>query len=352
MPQDATPERPATAEPRAALLVALLVLASLFGLFSRGLVLTDVPNHTDGIYGQIGRNYLKYGYPEAGLAQIVSPGPPLPRAERLQYQTHLPLAPFLSSVSFAVLGPGLWQGRLVHVLCGLAVVVVLARLAARLYGWRAGAWTAIFAACLPAAALYGSAFPSPNGPAMILCTSLAALWYQRHAESGSTGALVGLCVACVVGCLADWPAYIVPFVLATHAIVYRTRARRLAVVCLPVMAVAAFAVFWFYATSIPPERQLYHSVTQAIRNWTVAEKMIDAPVPSMREVVVRLGTRYATLLSPLALLAPMWLLWRGTRALLHRDPSPAQHVALLWLWPMPFVAVFHRSSYVHPSAIV
>jgi len=60
----------------------LLIVACTWGLLARLPYLWHAPDYQVGLYGTIARNYVRYGYPDLGLAQITSPGSPLARSER------------------------------------------------------------------------------------------------------------------------------------------------------------------------------------------------------------------------------------------------------------------------------
>lgn len=335
-------------------ILALVVLAGVYGLVGRWWALVDIPRHQDGVYGMIARNYLKYGYADFGLAQIATPGPTVPRPERVYYQNHPPLAPLLSSFGVALFGPQPWAVRLPHLACGLALVAALALLAARVSRGRdappttAWAWAVALAAAVPIAVRYGGAFVDVVGTPLVLSASLASLFYLQYCEAGRGRDFWLLFAACVAGLLSDWPAYILCFALAGHALVYRSRARRLAMLALPAAALACFAGLMAYARAIPQEANLLQPVGEAYRSWAVGGSAPEVGhIPSTALLADFLG-KFIFQLSPLSLLALVWLARRAWPAVWTRENRRDQHVLLLWLWPLPYVAAFPTIFYAHP----
>lgn len=337
--------------PGGRLLPCLVVVASVYGVVARWGCLVDIPHHNVGVYGIIARNYLKYGYPDLGLAQILSGGPRLPRAEWDRYQNHPPLAPLLSSVGIGLFGVSAWAGRLPHLVCGIGLVLALVVAAARLGGPTAAAWCAIFGATAPLAVHYGGPFPDVMGPALVLWMCLATLFYWRYAATGRPAHCWLALGACVLGCLSDWPAYVLCFVLAAHALWYRTRARRAAALAFPAVALALFALFWCYQRSVPVGSVGSAKLAGAFKNRLLGSGHWTWTAASLRAWAVGLGAKLVTLCSPLVLVAAPWVVGRGWAAARSRANRPDHLVVLLWLGGLGFVAaapvIFHEHHHYH-----
>jgi hypothetical protein len=325
------------------------VVAVLWGAVQRFHGMTRPPGQDVGVYGLIARNYLKYGFPDAGLAQIVSPGPVRPAGERVYYVTHPPLATLLGSIGIAALGPTTFALRLPHLLADVIAVVALAWLAARLFGPAAGAWCAIAAAAMPAVGTYSLSMAGPIGAPLVMAVGLAALGYARYCDTGARRYYAGLLLALVLACLGDWPAYALPFLIAAHAVVYRSRARWRHVLIPAGIAVLLAGAFVAYALRIPVRQHIYGGLYFAFSGWSEVARATSLAVSySLPQWLRGVGRSFVVQLTPFAALAALWALLLVPRAVFRRTVQPAQHVLLLWAWPVPYMVVFHRIFYVHP----
>lgn len=331
---------------QSAILWGLVAAACLFGAWARWRAFWGPPALGDGVTGLIAHNYLKYGFRDLGLAQIVSPGPVLPLGERMYYQTHPPLAPMLGAVGVALFGPTTQALRFAHVVLGLVLAGGLAWLAWRLYGRVAGLWALVAAAALPIAATYGGMWPEQVGPALLCFCVLASALYHRYSEDGRWASYWLLLAAAALALWTDWPAYLMAFVLAGHALVYRTRTHRWAMLLLPACAVAAFGGLMLYALATPESQNLYGSLSGMLSGWTLGEGGDEVPPYTAVMWVRNFMWKYVEQFSPLGLLA---LIWAATRlpAVFRRDNHRDHHLLMLWLWPAAFALALHRIFYVH-----
>lgn len=77
-------------------------------------------------YGNIARNYLRYGLLQTRLGQVENSGPVLP-GEFEYYTRYPPLLPFLIAISYKIFGISEWSTRLFSLRAGvLAALLVLA----------------------------------------------------------------------------------------------------------------------------------------------------------------------------------------------------------------------------------
>ena len=333
---------------RKVLLIALVVAAAGYGLFARWRELTAPAGFGEGICALPGLNCLKYGFTDFGLAKIVSPGPVVERAHRIQYQTRPPGVPWLCSLGIALFGHHTWSVRLPQLLCGLGLVVILAWFATRMYGPVAGAWCAIFGLVLPGVVRHAGPYVDHTGTVLVFAIGLAAFLYYRYAETGKRVYFWLLLAAGFCGLMADWAAYSYCFVLAAHAWLYRSRASRRAMTVLPVAAVVCFAVLVLYALSIPPERHLFGSLGDVVRGVAKGGEEGEYAVSySALGWVKDFALKFAKQFSPLVVVGVVWMAVRVPRALFPRVNRPDQHTLMLWLYPLPEMALIHRHYYLH-----
>lgn len=323
------------------LLVVLVACCAVFGGYRGVRELTRPPAMDDGIFGLIARNHVKYGYPGLGFVQIATPGPPVPAWRRAQYQTHPPLTSIVSSLGIAAFGPTVWANRLPHLLCGVGAVVAMCFLAARLYGPEAGLWTCAVGGLLPAMCRFLGSSPCPIGSTLFLWQTLAALGYLAYARSGRRFHFIAMVAAALLAAMTDWPGHILCFALASHALVYRTRADRRLMLVLPGLSLALFCGLFAYARALPPERIRFGTLDGEFAHWALG---LDLAVWA-RDFV----RKFVLLYTPLGVCAAVWLAWSARRDVFTRAHRPSQHLLLLWGLGVPYVVLFRRAFLAHET---
>ncbi len=335
------PQKPRRATRR--LLICLVAFAFVYGVYARLHGLTRPAGQDTGLYGLIARNHLKYGFVDGGLAQIASPGPVLPPHERVYYDNHPPLVPILSAAGIAALGPSVLAIRLPHLIIELVSIAALAWLAGALFGRAAALWCAVVAAVVPIASRFSFALPDPLGSALVLCVTLASLFYYRYAQTGRWRYFIALAVVTVIGLLTDWPAYVPCFAFVGHAVFYHSKAKRWALLLLLVPVFLVAGILISHGTAIPAEQHLYGGLHFAFSKWAALEQVSYSPVQWLRVF----ASQHVEHFSPLVALALVWALCRVPRDAVTRANRPGQHLLLLWLWPAAYTVVFHRTFYEH-----
>lgn len=197
------------------------------------------------MYGNIGRNYLKYGYLATQLGPVSSLGSVTP-SEFEYYYHYPPLLYWLVSLSFKCFGVAEWSARLVPLAFSVATLILIYLIGARLFDRRVALLATAFAAIMPMEAYYG-AHLDVYGPVAVAFSLLGFYGYIRWLRSRRTKDL-SLCVAGVVfGCMTSWFTYfLIPLILAHHFWFHYWRernARDLRLLILPVSAIGVFAFF-------------------------------------------------------------------------------------------------------------
>ena len=232
-------------------LVALLLLAAVLRLWDFTSPWTDdLRGQCGSYYGNIARNYLKFGYIETKAAPVSSINPP--DAAHFQYYLHHPpMTGWLVSLSFRAFGYNEWAARLVPVLCSMGCLVLLYLIMRRFWNTQTALTGLAFAAVVPMAAFYGS-FVDVQGPIPLFFTMLTFYLYLRFDERRTWGRWLWVLGAFFLAALCDWPAYyIVPLIVIHHffskgAGPHRPR-RKWRILLLPALAVVVFAGFAIYS---------------------------------------------------------------------------------------------------------
>ena len=186
--------------------------------------------------------------------------------ERLTYTHHPALYPVISGVSLILFGHHEWALRLPAVVLSMLSLILLYRLALRIFGARVALLAAAAYATLPLAAHYGS---QTCYECAIICLQLLALGtYHRWAGSGQTRALAWCALCIFIAGLFDWQGlFIVPGLLA-HAAFFRGREtpeRRWRVLLLPAAAVAAVLVHVVHIRIALPSEAAQHDFSLTVR---------------------------------------------------------------------------------------
>lgn len=217
---------------------------------------TGVHNAWGGaFYGNVARNFVRYGYWSTAFAPVVNSGVVDPSQFELYYH-HPPLTMWLTSVSFHVFGVHEWSARLAPLIFSLLTMALVFQFAMAVFGKATALCALLFVAVLPVDAYYASHL-DPNSSMSIFFTALTVEGYRRWLNSGRDRDY-GLCaISIVLGCITAWYTYlVVPGILAHFWIVHRSaggpdkvrsaNVRRgvwARVWLLPAFAVAVFGLF-------------------------------------------------------------------------------------------------------------
>ena len=196
----------------------ILIVAAGALLRSRDLLRPWVGVHNGwagAVYGNIARNFVKYGYWATELGPVSSSG--RVAQEQFEYYYHYPpLLVWLVSASFQVFGVHEWSARLVPWVFSVALMALIYFFARRFYTERVALLALIFSAIVPIEAYYG-AHVDVYGTIVVFFTTLALYGYARWLESSRTRDLA-LCLAGVVlGCMTAWYTFfLVPLIIVHH----------------------------------------------------------------------------------------------------------------------------------------
>jgi 4-amino-4-deoxy-L-arabinose transferase-like glycosyltransferase len=201
-------------------------------------------------YGNVARNFVRYGYLETKLASVVNSGVVEPSQFQF-YAHHPPLGVWLTSISFHVFGVHEWSARLLPLLFSMLTMALVFHMARVALGRGAALCALAFAAVLPVDAYYATHL-DPYGSMAIFFTLLAVEGYRRWQGSQRRRDVAVCAVAIVLGCMTSWYTYfIIPCLVAHHWFVYRRRHEprcRAPLLLLPALAVGVFVLFMWHRT--------------------------------------------------------------------------------------------------------
>jgi 4-amino-4-deoxy-L-arabinose transferase-like glycosyltransferase len=227
-----------------------VALVFIFGVVLRMQTFTDVwtggHNAWGGaFYGNIARNFVRYGYWTTAFAPVVNSGMVDPSQFNFYYH-HPPMTMWLTSVSFLAFGVHEWSARLVPLIFSLLTMALVFEFARSAYGNGVALCALAVMAVLPADAYYAT-HVDPNSSVSIFFTALAVEGYRRWLSSEQGRDYGIMFVAIVLGCMTGWFTYlIIPPIFAHFWLIHRAAKSRgmwTRVWLLPAVAVIIFGLF-------------------------------------------------------------------------------------------------------------
>lgn len=207
---------------------------------------TGVHNAWGGaFYGNVARNFLRYGYWTTMFAPVVNSGIVEPGQFEFYYH-HPPMTMWLTSVSFLAFGVHEWSARLVPLVFSFLTLALVFEFARSAYGKGTALCALAVMAALPVDAYY-AAHVDPNSSVSIFFTMLAVEGYRRWLGGGRGRDYGIIVIAIVLGCMTGWYTYLViPPMFAHFWLIHRearTRAMWTRAWLLPAVSVIVFALF-------------------------------------------------------------------------------------------------------------
>lgn len=308
--------------------------------------------HTQGLkgfggalYGNIGRNHVRYGY-VATRGAMVNCGGERPVAELAnhRYVNHPPLVGILLSLSFHAFGVSETSARTLPVVASLFAMLVL------FFAVRAAAGVAIallataFFATMPMAVYYGAFVEVQGSQVMLAVIAIAAIYFRWHATR-RRGWLVALFTAVVVGAFLDWPVYLLAVALWLHHVVAPGVAgrRRAIWLGLPLATIACFAANVAYASLLSKA-----GIGQLLVAFTL-ENRGDAAAASGWGAWWRANRDYALAMygPPMLVLAGLALVGSAGAALSRRAVPGAALAFVFVATGVLYATIFRKGAILH-----
>lgn len=200
------------------ILITILLFLTAFFLVGQNLDKPFWGEHDwNGVrYGNIARNYLRYGFWETKFGQVENSG--WVRVGEFEYYTHYPpLLPILISLSYKIFGIFEWSTRLIPLLATSASLVLILLIGTSLEDFKRGLIAGLLALATPLVLYFGK---NPSHESLTTFFILLSFWgylsYQKkHKKIFWIIFLVGL----IFAQLTAWAAYFMIVALTIyHAI--------------------------------------------------------------------------------------------------------------------------------------
>ncbi len=263
-------------------------------------------------YGNIARNFIKYGYAKTKFGPVANTGE-VP-VEKFEFYYHYPpLLLWLVALSYHLFGVHEWSARLVPLLFSLALMGLLYIFALRLFSSRVALWTLIVSAIMPIQNYYGT-HVDVYGSVAVFFTLLALYGYARWLETHRSLDLALCNLGIILGCMTAWYTYfLVPLIIVHYYFsCFRPgKSREYRLLSIAASAVAVFALFVLH------------------RHMLVANGGAEVQGTLIEKLLIR--TSYGTIVTTSGERAgPAWLLVHHLRDVVILYSLPLIILAVTW----------------------
>lgn len=163
-------------------------------------------------YGNIARNYLRYGLIATKLGQVENSGQVNP--SEFEYYTHYPpLLPLTIGLSYKIFGVSEWSTRLIPVLATAGSVVLIFLIGLRIYNLKIGIMAALLALTTPMSLYFGKNASHEPLTLFFILVSFYGYMSSERMKSAKLFFIAGL----VLAQLTAWAGYfLVPALTIIH----------------------------------------------------------------------------------------------------------------------------------------
>lgn len=298
---------------RSRIILIILIIVTGAYLRSHDLLRPWVGRHNawgGAMYGNIARNFVKYGYWTTQFGPVANSGYVSP--DKFEYYYHYPpLLVWLVSLSFHAFGVHEWSARVVPLFFSLALMGLVFIFARRLFSENIALSALLFSAVMPIEGFYG-AHVDIYGSVAVFFSLLAIYGYARWLEHHRTSDFTLCAFGILLGCMTAWYTYfLVPLIIGHYYFLYRNqgKSRDHRIVILAGIAIAVFALFVLH-------RQILMAGGRSEVHGTLIEKLFTRTYlatpsgdrPGYASLVLKHARDLAHMYSrPLMLLIVMWL---------------------------------------------
>ena len=155
-------------------------------------------------YGNIARNYFKYGLINLKFAQVENSGPI--NGHQIEYFTHYPpLFPILISLSYKIFGISEWSTRLVPLLASSGSILLIFLIGTKLWDFKTGFLAALLSLVIPINLYFGKT--PVHEPVLVFFILLSFLAYLYLKSSDKIQFKVWFILALIAAHLTTWAGF-------------------------------------------------------------------------------------------------------------------------------------------------
>lgn len=326
------------------LIICLLFLLSIF-LIGQNLNKPFWGEHDwNGVrYGNIARNYLRYGYTNYKLAEIENSGPV--EGQKLEAYTHYPpLLPILISISYKMFGVSEWSTRLVAVLATAASIVLIFLIGDLVWNRNTGVLASLIALATPMVLYFGK--NASHEPLTLFFILLAFLGYQYGLRERKYGKVL-FTVGIILAEMTAWAGYFLVPAITLVLILRKDKKGLKEIAPFWVLSIVIFLIhltYVFFVTGTISGGNLFKSIAQRSGVLQTAQPGEFNFFNYLLQIRLWFSTLYTLVLMVLSLI---WLLNRKIIKMQENDWI----VVTLGLVGLIYAAVFSNAVFIHSYLI-
>ncbi len=198
-------------------------------------------------YGNIARNYLRYGILDLQFAQIENSGT---LNNKKEYFTHYPpLLPIIISLSYKMFGISEWSTRIVPLFATSGSIVLIFLIGNKLWNIKTGILASLLALCLPIILYFGK---NPvHEPIVLFFILLSFLAYLYLKSSNNKIFKIWFILALIAAHFTTWAGYFLLPAIALITLIRRDKIlfkRLISYWLIPVIMFPLYLIFLYFQT--------------------------------------------------------------------------------------------------------
>jgi hypothetical protein len=287
------------------------------------------------------RNMVRYGLIATRFGYVENTDA-VPRERFTFYNHHPALVPLTMAAGAALFGDEPWAYRLPAAICSILATGLLFLMLVRKFDWPTGLTAGIFYAFCPFSWMLGD-MPDVVGPHVVFFGLATIECYSLWFDSGKTRWFYLAIAGWVLCAFSDWPAFVLPPVLALHYLARRPRSFwRIIPFAILAAGVMAFHFYWLTRDGdASVYDQFFHRINGKTDNGR-AFGVLDYYNDAIKGYVFRTFTIPVVALSGVYLMSVLLIAVHQIRRLVAHD------TALIMLgWGVMHVIIGFQSSHQH-----
>lgn len=290
-------------------------------------------------YGNIARNYLRYGLINTKFGQVENSG--VIDKNRFEYYTHYPpLLPVLISISYKLFGISEWSTRLIPLLANSATVVLIFLIGSHLWDFKTGLLASLLALATPMVLYFGK---NPAHEPLVLFFILLSFWgYLKYRKNNQKLFQIIFLIGMILAELTAWAGYFLISAITITLFIKKDTTGIKKLIPYWILAAILFTAHFIHVATLTGSISGGNLFESLLQRSGISQQV--QPVGfNLFGYLAKLRLWFATLYTiTLSLLAFIWLVLRGSR--IRNNDWPVFVLAVLGLI---YITLFSNSVFIH-----